>query len=77
MPEIEKLVNELIEEVRAGRAETKEHLNKISKILMGNGEPGICEQMRIANSHIRAIWGIIGVFGAAMLTGVFRLLFTR
>ncbi len=74
MPENEQLT-ELMEEVRAYRKETTEAVKALGKILLGNGAVGLCEQMRTTQSNIKAIWALIGVFGATLLAGVVKFFF--
>jgi hypothetical protein len=83
MPD-DALISKLIDEFKAAHQQSKEvvelqqeQINKLNKLLLGNGTAGLCEQVRIVNSHLRAIWTLVCVFGATLLGGVFRFWFTR
>ncbi len=73
----EDLIKQLIEELQESKKregeqirELTEGLVKINKLLIGNGEIGLCERVRRIQGNIKPLWTLVGIIGAALLTGV-------
>ncbi len=71
MNEIEALTSE----IKLWRQGQDEHIKKLDKILMGNGNIGLCETVRKVSSEIKAVWVLVGFIGSAILAGVIKLIF--
>lgn len=71
MDEIQALTNE----IKRWRDGQQEQIYAIRKLLVGNGDVGLCETVRKVSSEIKALWTLVGVIGLAIITGVVKLLF--
>jgi hypothetical protein len=78
----ERLISELIKELQESKERDRDVLNtmqmnieKLTKLLMGNGEVGLCEQVRSIKSSIKPLWIIVSIIGTAILTGLAKYIF--
>jgi hypothetical protein len=71
MDEIQALTNE-IKQWRDGQ---QEQIIAIRKLLLGNGNVGLCETVRKISSEVKAVWVLVGFIGSAILAGVIKLIF--
>lgn len=72
---MQKEIEVLTEEIKLWRDGQDEHIKKLDKILLGNGNVGLCETVRKVSSEIKALWALVGVVGLAIITGVVKLIF--
>ena len=68
-------IKELTELVREWRDNQEAQLAAIRKLLLGNGNVGLCETVRGLSRQTKALWTLVGIIGASILTGVVKLIF--
>lgn len=49
------------------------NISKLNKVLMGNGEIGLCERVRGLQKMLIPLWTLVSVIGLALLTGLVKL----
>lgn len=65
----------LTEEIKSWRDGQQEEIDTLRKLLIGNGDVGLCETVRGISKQIKPLWALVGIIGAAILTGLIKLLF--
>ena len=76
--DIKEIIQEVIREY-SNSAEIKlmeENIEKLNKLILGNGGVGICEKMRKIETTIKPLWSLVVILGTAILTGLVGLIFT-
>jgi hypothetical protein len=70
----ENLIQTLIEELQESKQREKDQIKtlndnviKINKLLIGNGEIGLCERVRRINSSIKPLWVLVSTIGFALI----------
>ncbi len=75
--DIRQVIKEVIDEYSNSR-EIKimeENIEKINKLLLGNGGVGICEEVRKLQNSIKPLWSLVVILGTAILGGLIGLFF--
>jgi hypothetical protein len=65
----------LTDEIKLWREGQQEHIEKLNKLILGNGNVGLCEHVRSLATQAKALWTLVGIIGACILTGVVKLIF--
>ena len=75
----EQLVKDLIKELQESKERDRDVINtlqdnikSINKLLLGNGEVGLCERVRGIQRAIIPLWTLVSLIGIALLTGLIR-----
>ena len=68
-------IQELTEEIKKFSAGQQAQIDALRKILVGNGNIGLCETVRQMSGQMKALWTLVGIVGAAILTSVVKLVF--
>ena len=73
--DIKQIIKEVIDEYSNSREIQlmEENIEKINKLLLGNGGVGICEEVRKLQNSIIPLWTLVSVIGLALLTGLVKL----
>ena len=76
----DKIIQELIDELRESKEREvtrlvamESNISKLNKVLMGNGEIGLCERVRGLQKMLIPLWTLVSVIGLALLTGLVKL----
>lgn len=76
----DKLIQELIDELKESKEREglrintlEQNIGKLNKLLMGNGEVGLCERVRTIQKTLVPLWTLVSVIGIALLTGLLKL----
>ena len=68
-------IKELTDAVKAWRDNQEIQLAVLRKLLMGNGEVGLCEKVRDITGQIKPLWTLVSILGVAILGGLVKLIF--
>lgn len=76
----DKIIQELINELKASKVREKQqieamerNITKLSKVIMGNGDEGLCERVRMIQKTLVPLWVLVSLIGTALLTGLVKL----
>jgi len=72
-----EIIREIINEF-SNSAEVQsmqENIKKINKLLLGNGNVGLCEKVRKIENSIKPLWSLVVILGTAILGGLIGLFF--
>jgi hypothetical protein len=71
---MENGIKELTNEIKGWRDGQERQMAKIEKILLGNGEVGLCETVRALVKTSVALWYVVGSVGLALLGSIATLM---
>jgi len=76
--DIKQVIKEVIEEYSNSREIhlMQENIEKMNKLLMGNGGVGLCEKIRKIEASIKPLWTLVAILGTAILGGIVSLILT-
>jgi hypothetical protein len=70
----EKIIQELIDELRESKERDSDTINELrknigflTKILVGNGQVGLCEKVRGLQASVKPLWAMVIIIGTAIL----------
>jgi hypothetical protein len=67
-------IKELTEAIVSWKDGQDEQIHKLNKILLGNGEVGLCETVRQLVKGSVARWCVVGAVGLALVAGVITII---
>ncbi len=75
---IKLIIKDVIEEYSNSKEiqVMQDNINKMNKLLLGNGGVGICEKIRRIENSLKPLWSIVVILGTAILGGLVGLFFT-
>ena len=68
-------IQELTAEIKKFSAGQQAQIDALRKILVGNGNIGLCETVRQMSGQMKALWTLVGIVGACIITSVVKLVF--
>ncbi len=75
--DINQIIKQVIDEYSNSREIhlMQENIDKMNKLLMGNGDIGLCEKVRKIEATIKPLWSLVVILGTAILGGLIGLFF--
>jgi len=75
--DINQIIKQVIDEYSNSRGIhlMQENIDKMNKLLMGNGDIGLCEKVRKIEATIKPLWSLVVILGTAILGGLIGLFF--
>lgn len=65
-------IKELTEVIISWKDGQDKQIDKLNKILLGNGQIGLCETVRALVKGSVTLWAVLGAVGFAMIVGLIR-----